>query len=113
MLDIVRQAQAEFMAIESILNTDNINRDQKFFTILSEMTDKAYLTMNNGMCESSTVCQHCAEHRDYLLSTLSMLDELSAGQEFTQSYQEQMDIFTNKITDILEKISSTIGSAQD
>lgn len=109
MLEIVKQAHSQFMEIESILQSNSI-RDQNFFTVLSNMTDKAYITMNNGMCESVSVCQECAEHRDYLLSMLSVLDDLSSGEEFTTSYQEKLEQFSKKISEIYSKISTTLSS---
>lgn len=107
MLEIVQQAQAQFMEIESILSS-NVAKDQNYFTILSEMTDKAYVSINNGMGENATVCHECAEHRDYLLSMLDLLEELSAGKEFTSDDKKQLDTFTQKIGEILSKISSIL-----
>jgi hypothetical protein len=109
MLEVVQQAQAQFLEIESILNS-NIAKDQNYFMILSEMTDKAYVAMNNGMSESATVCHECAEHRDYLLSMLDLLEELSAGKEFTSEDKVQLDAFTQKIGEILSKISSALNA---
>lgn len=107
MLDTVEQAKAQFLEIESILNS-NATKDQSYFTILSEMTDKAYVTMNDGMGANSTVCHECADHRDYLLSMLDLLDDLSSGNEFTQAHQERLNIFSQKISEILSKISSVL-----
>jgi hypothetical protein len=72
------------------------------------MTDKAYVTMNNGMSENATVCHECAEHRDYLLSMLDLLDDLSAGNEFTPEHQERLNAFSQKIGEILSKIASAL-----
>lgn len=109
MSDMVRKALSQFLEIESLLSSTSV-RDQNYFMVLNESANQAYLTMNNEMCANATVCQHCAEHRDYLFSILSTLDDLSSGTEFSQVYQDELAQFSKKINDILLKISNTLAS---
>jgi hypothetical protein len=41
---------------------------------------------------------------------LSVLDDLSAGHEFSVAYQEQIEAFSQKIGEIYSKISATLNS---
>ncbi|HLD22919.1 MAG TPA: hypothetical protein VJA83_03185 [Sulfuricurvum sp.] len=109
MLNILREAQEQFQKIHMLLRS-NALRNNAYYAHLSEATQEAYITMNEGMCANTTVCHQCAEHRDFLHSMLSVLEELEAGNPLSQDYEEKLKSFSEKVTDILKKISTVLTS---
>lgn len=109
MLDILREAQRQFQEIHTLLESDLI-RNSDYFTRLNEATQKAYVTMNEGMCANTTVCHQCAEHRDFLYAILAPLEELAAGNPVTTVHKEHLSALSAKVSEILNKISTVLAS---
>lgn len=66
--------------------------------------------MNEGICTNTTICHECAEHRDFLHSMLSVLEELASGAPLSQEYEERLKSLSEKVTEILKKISTVLAS---
>lgn len=109
MLNILREAQEQFQKIHMLLRSNGL-RNSAYYAHLSEATQEAYITMNEGMCANTTVCHQCAEHRDFLHAMLSVLEELATGAPLSQEYEEKLKSFSEKVTEILKKISTTLTS---
>lgn len=109
MFDIIREAQTKFKEIDTLLHSAGAQNDS-YFTQLSEATQNAYVIMNEGMCENTTVCHECAENRDYLHSMIATLEDLASGAPLSDSYKSQLDAYTEKVGDILAKIEGALAS---
>lgn len=105
----VLQAQTQLLEIESLLHS-NSTRDSNFFSILGEKTNQAYISMNNTMCESLSICQHCTEHRDFFFLMLPVFDDLGSGDTISQEHTKKLSIFGEKVSEILSKISATLAT---
>jgi hypothetical protein len=107
MIDILREAQGRFQDIHNLLEEKTI-RDNDYFVRLNEATQEAYITMNEGMCASTTVCHQCASHRDFLHSIIITLEELEGGSPLSSSYEERLRTLSEKVTEILTRISTVL-----
>ena len=104
MTQSIQQVRSKLLDIQSLLHS-NVVRNQNYFSILGEKTNQIYLSMNNTMCASLVICQHCTQHRDFFFLMLPVFDDLSAGSGLSPEYQEKLSIFGEKVTEILDKIS--------
>ena len=109
MLDVILDAKARFQEIDQLLHTPGA-KDGDYFTRLSEATQNAYVVMNEGMCESTTVCHECAAHRDYLYSMLGTVEDLASGTPLTAAVQAKLDAYAVKVGEILTKIKGALAS---
>jgi hypothetical protein len=109
MLDILRETEKRFQEIQNLLNNNSI-RNRDYFAQLSERTQAAYVTMNEGMCENTTVCQQCAEHRDFLYAMLGILEDLESGSPISDAHEKKLNVYKTKVTEILAKISAVLVS---
>ncbi len=109
MIEIIREAQAKFQTIDQLLHASNA-KDDAYFTQLSEATQSAYIVMNEGMCESTTVCHECAENRDYVQSMIGIVEDLASGAPLSNAYKAKLDTYTEKVGEILKKIEGAIAA---
>lgn len=109
MLEIIREAQAKFQEVDQLLHIQS-PKDDDYFTQLSEATQKAYIVMNEGMCESATVCHECAENRDYLHSMIGIVEDLASGAPLSNTYKAQLDTYGEKVKEILTKIEGALAA---
>ncbi|MBN2870388.1 MAG: hypothetical protein JXK04_05480 [Campylobacterales bacterium] len=109
MLEIIREAQARFQEIDTLLRTAK-EKDKSYFQQLSEATQNAYVVMNEGMCESTTVCHECAENRDFLYSIMGFIEDLASETPLPDSYQEKLDTYAEKVGEILTKIKGALAA---
>lgn len=109
MLDTIHEAQTMFQEIDTLLHTAG-TKDETYFTRLSEATQNAYVIMNEGMCESTTVCHECAAHRDFLHSMIGIVEDLASGTPLSNTYKTQLDAYTEKVDEILGKIKGVLAS---
>lgn len=109
MLDILREAQGRFKEIDTLLNS-NEPQTGEYFAQLNEVTQDAYVLMNEGMCSNTTVCHQCSEHRDFLHSMIGMLEDLELGTPVSSMYREKLTIYHAKVNEILAKISDILNS---
>ena len=109
MIDILREAEERFQEIHNLLENNNVH-DRDFFSHLNEATQEAYITMNEGMCASTTVCHQCASHRDFLHSIIVTLEELEGGAPLSSTYEERLHTLSEKVSEILKKISTTLAA---
>jgi hypothetical protein len=109
MLDIIREAHAKFQEIDQLLHSAGA-KDNDYFTQLSEATQNAYVVMNEGMCESTTVCHECATHRDFLHSMIGIVEDLASGTPFTNDYKAKLDTYSKKVGEILTKIQGALAA---
>lgn len=109
MLDIIREAQAKFQEIDRLLRMAD-TKDGDYFTQLSEATQNAYIVMNEGMCENTTVCHECAAHRDFLHSMITPLEDLAAGTPLSDNAKARFDAYGDKVREILAKIQGALSA---
>ncbi len=109
MLEIIRDAQTRFQEIDSLLHMTG-EKDKNYFKQLSEATQNAYVVMNEGMCESTTVCHECAENRDFLYAIMGFIEDLASETPLPDSYQENLDTYAEKVGDILTKIKGALAA---
>lgn len=109
MLDIIREAEGRFHEIRGLLDSNTI-RNTDYFAQLNGLNLEAYVSMNEGMCENAIVCQQCAEHRDFLHSMINILDELESGSPLSHAYEEKLETYSKKVTEVLTKISAILTS---
>jgi len=105
MIEILNDAKNKFQAINTLLKSTNQN-DQTYWDALSEATQSAYIIMNQGMCESLSVCQQCAEHRNYLHEVIQILEPLAHGESVNQSDLQKLDHYPEVVSLILDRIST-------
>lgn len=109
MFNILRDAQKQFQVLQRLLN-EKKDRDTAYFTQLSIATEKAYVLMNEGMCSSTSVCHECAEHRDFIRSMLTILNELEINAASADSYTEKITQYSERVNKILKNISKVLTS---
>lgn len=104
MLDTIHEAQEKFQAIERLLNAPQ--PEEGFITALSEMTQDAYIAINDGMNENTTFCHECARYRDYLKDLLPTLEHLKEDIPSGDAYASYFDNYRTMIREILERITA-------
>lgn len=109
MIDIIREAYARFNEISRLLNAGE-TKDDTYFMQLSEATQNAYIVMNEGMCESLTVCHECAAHRDFLQSMIGIVEDLASGTPLSNTYKAELNAYTEKVGEILKKIEGALAA---
>lgn len=109
MSDIIREAYAQFHEVDGLLKTAGA-KDASYFKQLSEATQNAYVVMNEGMCENTTVCHECASHRDFLHTMIGIVEDLASGAPLSNTYKAQLDLYGAKAGEILKKIEKVIAS---
>jgi NADH:ubiquinone oxidoreductase subunit F (NADH-binding) len=105
MTEILREAQSRFHEIDRMLESQN-RSEPAFYDTLNEATQSAYVVMNEGMCESLSVCHQCAEHRDFLHSMIQILEPLAQGAVPGNEEQKQLERYQSIVKQILERIAS-------
>lgn len=105
MLDMIHEAEGKFQAIASLL--DAPYPDEGFITALSEMTQDAYIAINDGMNQSSAFCHECARYRDYLKDLLPTLEHLQDDLPSNDSFASNFDNYRSMIQEILERITAS------
>ncbi|KFN38609.1 MAG: hypothetical protein JU82_10815 [Sulfuricurvum sp. MLSB] len=109
MSDIIREAYTRFHEVDGLLKTAGA-KDDGYFKQLSEATQNAYVAMNEGMCENTTVCHDCASHRDFLHTMIGIVEDLASGAPLSNTYKVQLDLYGAKVSEILKKIEKVIAS---
>ncbi|MGZ5208853.1 MAG: hypothetical protein ACXWB0_07530 [Sulfuricurvum sp.] len=109
MLDVVNNTYSKFQEVHSLLN-DTSATGNAYFTQLSDATQAAYIAMNEGMCANTTVCHECAEHRDFLQSMITVVEELENGALLTADYREKLTGYATMVNLTLPKISAALAS---
>lgn len=104
-MEILNDAKSKFQAINALLEHIDQN-DQSYWDALSEATQSAYIIMNQGMCESLSVCQQCAEHRNFLHEMIQVLEPLAHGESANPNDLAKLDRYPEIITLILDRINS-------
>jgi spore cortex formation protein SpoVR/YcgB (stage V sporulation) len=112
MIQSIQKLQSQLIEIQSLLRSNAI-RDQNYYSILGEKTNQAYLSMNNTMCESLSICQHCTQHRDFFFLMLPVFDDLSTGDDVSPEHAKKLSIFEETVAEILTKISMTLTNIAD
>lgn len=109
MFNIISDTYAKFQEVHSLLN-DKTSTDITYFTKLSDATQAAYISMNEGMCVNTTVCHQCAEHRDFLQGMITVLEELENGAPLTSHYRDTLTSYAAMVNETLKKISAALAS---
>jgi len=104
-MDIIREAQNKFNEVDRLLTTGE-RADTAFYDTLNEATQSAYVLMNEGMCESLTVCHQCAQHRDFLQTMILTLEPLAHGAPAGADDLERLEQYRTVVGQILERIAS-------
>lgn len=107
MTDTLREAQKQFFDVHLLLNSDS-HQDNTYFTNLSIATEEAYVVMNEGMCASNSVCQECAEHRDFIRTMLEVLGSLEIDHTQVDGYRDKLAEYTDRVNKILHNISKAL-----
>lgn len=109
MNDIIREAYSRFGDISDLLRSGNAGGEE-YYVQLSEATQDAYVIMNEGMCENTTVCHECAAHRDFLQSMIGIVEDLASGAPLSSTYQNELEKYRLKVGEILKKIEGALAS---
>jgi NADH:ubiquinone oxidoreductase subunit F (NADH-binding) len=109
MFNIISDTHSKFQEVQSLLS-DITSMDTAYFTKLSDVTQVAYISMNEGMCVNTTVCHQCAEHRDFLQNIISILEELANGEPLTSEYRNTLTSYAIMVNETLKKISEALIS---
>ncbi|MDD5717529.1 MAG: hypothetical protein PHW64_06965 [Sulfuricurvum sp.] len=108
MFELIREAQSKFQEIAALLNSPEKQTDL-YFTQLGELTAQAYVLMNEGMCESTTVCHECAKHRDFLYTVLPVIESLRENSDVTASVTEHLAQYRVMVNEVLSRISAVLS----
>ena len=109
MQNILRDTHQEFQNVHNLLQSNTL-RNSTYYAHLNEVTQDAYISMNEMMHANTTICNQCAGHRDFLHSMFNILEELETGSSLSPIHEEKLNIFSVKVTDILKKISAALTS---
>lgn len=109
MIELMREVQTKFQEINALLHS-TAAQDQNYFSNLSEATQQAYVLMNEGMCESTTVCHECAKHRDLLQNVIPVLEDLQEGKSLSDAYAKSLDNYRIMTNDVLTRISTILSA---
>jgi len=109
MKNVLSEAKKLFQEINTLLNSQEI-RNNDYFTKLSVATEEAYFTMNSGMCANTTVCQECANHRDFVRSMMDVLGELEVNASGAHKYSDKLTEYGERVGKILKNIGIVLAS---
>ncbi|MCX6072927.1 MAG: hypothetical protein NTY39_01230 [Campylobacterales bacterium] len=104
MINIINDTYAKFQKIHSLLE-EMESTDTLDFGQLSDATQAAYIVMNEGMCVNNTVCQECAQHRDFLQRMIGVVEELENGAPLIQEYRDTLAAYAIMVNETLKKIA--------
>lgn len=106
---MIRETQSKFQEISLLLNPAGSHSIDSYDS-LSEATQEAYIAMNEGMCESDTVCHECAKHRDFLQTMLPILEDLKNDASLAETYSQKLHDYRLMVQEVLSRISSILSS---
>jgi hypothetical protein len=108
---LIEKIKSAFETIELIvggeLHLDDI-RHPKYLRSLIAATEKTYVLLNDGICESLEMCQECAKRRDMLMQYLHLLDDFERGNLLSSSQTETLLNFPREIDEILKRIEHVL-----
>lgn len=84
--------------------------DPDYAVQLADCVAKTYVMLNNGICEELTMCESCAEHRDYLRDVLEMFDEVARMGVVDEEVERRYLQFEIKLYEIRSRIRQVLKS---
>lgn len=106
MFDLIHEAEEKLLAINHLLN-NAADAGEEFITRLSDMTQEAYVAINDGMSENSAFCHECAHYRDYLKNLLPLLENIRYDIPSDESYLTYLGHYRESIREILDRIAAS------
>lgn len=106
MSDLIREAEAKLHAIDHLLD-NAVETGEVFITALSELTQDAYVALNDGMSQSATLCRDCAHYRNYLKNLLPILENIRYEIPQSDSYVAYLGRYRETIKELIERTSAT------
>ena len=110
----IEKVKERFLEVKSIIGHDFGTHhldDSAFVSRLAEAVERAYIDLNEEMCEEFEVCHTCAKNRDNLREIMVMLDDIESGATITDAigdhfmaYSLELDNVIKRIDGVLEKI---------
>lgn len=76
MKETIESVKGQFDALISKIDPTSASMlgDRDYTSQLSDCVARIYVMLNSGMCEEVTVCQNCAEHRDYFRQAMEVFE---------------------------------------
>ncbi|MGD9970741.1 MAG: hypothetical protein AB7S65_09820 [Sulfuricurvum sp.] len=103
MLDTIRGIETLFLEIDRLLadNSPDLNA-------LCDVTQQAYVLMNEGMCEDLSVCHDCAKHRDFLYEMLPILEHSRDVSPFPDTLLTPLETYRTVVRNVLERVQTIL-----
>lgn len=101
--------QSEFMNLSTLLNGLDLSKDLEKEDVLAKVNDaltETYILLNQGFCESATMCEKCVSNRDQIQVLSQMIDKCEEDKEVTSEAKTALASFTQNLPQMLSKMQS-------
>ena len=107
---ILRQFEAMNAKIDPA--SSELLQDHDYAVQLADCVAKTYVMLNTGMCEELTVCNTCAEQRDFMRSALERFETIAQSgrvdaeaERFYFGFVERLETIRANIRTVLASLS--------
>ena len=109
--------QQEFMRLGTLLGRidfDSPLTDKALIAQINDSLTDTYVLLNQGFCESATMCKKCIDNRNSLRELIELIDLCEEEGVASETACLALDNFSRNIPEILTKMESVyLQSLQD
>ena len=85
-------------------------QDRDYATQLADCVAKTYVMLNSGMCEELTVCNTCAQQRDFMREALERFESIAQSGEVDAEAEAFYFGFVKRLNEIKENIQGVLST---
>lgn len=111
MRETIESIKQQFEALGAKLDPTSTQMlgDPGYASQLADCVAKTYVMLNNGMCEELTMCQTCAEQRDFLRDALERFEAIAHSGDIDADAEAFYFAFTERLGVIRSKIEQVLS----
>ncbi len=111
MREPVESILRQFEALLAKLDPTSVEmlQDRDYAVQLADCVARAYLMLNNGMCEAVDVCRSCAGERDYLRGAMERLETIGETGEVDAAVKRFYFDFIARLDTIRRRIEMLLS----
>ena len=109
MKEMFEKVQGQFMDLSTLLNGLDLSKDLENEDVLAKVNDalsETYIVLNQGFCESVTMCEKCVSNRDQLQVLSRLIDQCEEDKKVSAQAHASLVDFTQNLPQMLEKMQS-------
>ena len=112
MKETVESINRQFEALSAKIDPASAEmlQDSDYATQLADCVAKTYVMLNNGMCEELTVCQTCAQQRDFLREALEKFEAVAQSGTLDADAETFYFGFVDRLKEIRENIRTVLDT---